>query len=456
MTDVRIGRLQSLGLTENQAKAYTALLELGRSTASALNKLSGVPRNKVYAVMEELNEKGLVDIYLEDPIVFAPRPIAHYLDLLANDLESRRRELVDSVDDLRKEFKITATLAEEQLQGGTFRIYKGRRAILQQHARMNREAEKSVRVLATRASAARTFQANSISEFADRDKLEFEVLTPLTEDNKAEVRQLAEIFGEAVRVTPGEGENVVIKVVDDHQVMFTHLIPDSTSTTTGDDVGVWTDNPVFLRLALDLVARARDRSHSVSTATRVLEEGLVSPEVRVVQDADERRTVLAEAFATARTVDIVAPSDDIMNGIEALVDPERLEALRHDGVKIRILTDVSDDLIALAPADVDIEIRHVNAPPAIFVLFEDRVLRGYQFDLEESPTFQPGRAVVYSTLPAAVKEARDHFDRIWEDATTIELPDARPEWLPHHKGMRAHTARDNRSSKVVARMQEQE
>ena len=52
----------NLGLTQNQAKVYLALLKLGmESNASSLFQISGVSRQDVYRVLLELEKLGIVE-----------------------------------------------------------------------------------------------------------------------------------------------------------------------------------------------------------------------------------------------------------------------------------------------------------------------------------------------------------------------------------------------------------
>lgn len=52
--------LQSLNLTEAQARVYLASLELGQATVQALAKKSGVKRSTIYTFLDELKERQLL------------------------------------------------------------------------------------------------------------------------------------------------------------------------------------------------------------------------------------------------------------------------------------------------------------------------------------------------------------------------------------------------------------
>ena len=53
---------EKLGLEENEAKVYLALLELGAATVSEIAKKSGITRTNGYHVLQKLSWSGLVNI----------------------------------------------------------------------------------------------------------------------------------------------------------------------------------------------------------------------------------------------------------------------------------------------------------------------------------------------------------------------------------------------------------
>lgn len=84
-----IRTLQDLGLTEYEAKAYLALLEDSPLSGYAISKHSGVPRSKIYEVLDSLVRKGAALTSHGDPVQYVPLPAAEFV--------ARRREEMESV-----------------------------------------------------------------------------------------------------------------------------------------------------------------------------------------------------------------------------------------------------------------------------------------------------------------------------------------------------------------------
>ncbi|RLI13667.1 TrmB family transcriptional regulator [Candidatus Bathyarchaeota archaeon] len=60
MVERALEALKALGLTEQEAKAYLALVAHGELTAKEVSMLSGVPYSKIYGILERLRERGWI------------------------------------------------------------------------------------------------------------------------------------------------------------------------------------------------------------------------------------------------------------------------------------------------------------------------------------------------------------------------------------------------------------
>ncbi len=60
--------LRDLGLTEYEAKVYTALVKIRSGTASDIHLVSGIPRSAVYGALNRLEEWGIVEVQSSKPM----------------------------------------------------------------------------------------------------------------------------------------------------------------------------------------------------------------------------------------------------------------------------------------------------------------------------------------------------------------------------------------------------
>jgi HTH-type transcriptional regulator, sugar sensing transcriptional regulator len=75
-------RLQRLGLTSYEARAYLALLRRDSSTAAETARLAGLPRQRVYDVLSSLVEKGLASTRPGKAVKYSATPPEHALEAL--------------------------------------------------------------------------------------------------------------------------------------------------------------------------------------------------------------------------------------------------------------------------------------------------------------------------------------------------------------------------------------
>ena len=91
-------RLQGLGFTLYEARAYVSLLEHNPVTRYELSKNSGVPRSAIYNVILELEEMGVVSLQTSDPETYVPLPVDRLFDLLD-------RQFKDKIEEAQKSLK---------------------------------------------------------------------------------------------------------------------------------------------------------------------------------------------------------------------------------------------------------------------------------------------------------------------------------------------------------------
>jgi sugar-specific transcriptional regulator TrmB len=105
-----VEKLRQVGLTEYEAKAYLALLNTHLNTATQVSEKSGVPRTKIYSVLEALKLKGWVRVYSGVPLLFkalAPRAVFEKVKGdLERFLESVQATLKEEVNGMCEKFVI--------------------------------------------------------------------------------------------------------------------------------------------------------------------------------------------------------------------------------------------------------------------------------------------------------------------------------------------------------------
>jgi len=94
--------LMHLGLSENEAKAYTALLSENPLTAYEVAKNSGIPSSKIYEIMRKLQNRFMVQsIHGERSKGFVPVPPDEFVNNYRSDMEESLQTVKSELSDLK-------------------------------------------------------------------------------------------------------------------------------------------------------------------------------------------------------------------------------------------------------------------------------------------------------------------------------------------------------------------
>jgi HTH-type transcriptional regulator, sugar sensing transcriptional regulator len=89
-----VQRLQALGFSQYEARAYCALLQKSPANGHEVAKTAGIPTSKIYETLERLLQKGAVRVQRSEPTLWAP---VDYRDLMA-ELRERMESTITAVE----------------------------------------------------------------------------------------------------------------------------------------------------------------------------------------------------------------------------------------------------------------------------------------------------------------------------------------------------------------------
>ncbi len=250
MLEGELETIQEYGLTEYEAKAYLALVELEEATAREVADVSRVPRTKIYGVIDDLHQKALVEVIPERPKRFLPLAFDEYLDRF----EAKFKDRLKQVKEDKTRFKdLVKSTDAPTIQGpGKFRVLKGRKNVLNKMLEMIEQAETSVWL---HGSSFAPLRINYYSPLM-HDKVSEGVLArihcPVLSTNRMDIEEAMAYADVRHRSTENTGSAIFI--VDGKEALTTHYIPDDTHLFKGEDVSMWTDDPAIVADMVELLA----------------------------------------------------------------------------------------------------------------------------------------------------------------------------------------------------------
>lgn len=239
----RISRLQEHGLTEYEARAYLALLELENSEASPIADLARVPRTKIYQALDGLEAKKLLAVIPDRPKRYQVQPISAYIDALESNFRSRAEAIGGAKEALTEEFAPRGKVTMERTGG--FVVLKGRANISSKLCEIMARSERDFALATSAMGAHRLAYHSDLLAQASARGATVRVLAPATPDNHPATESLHAIA--ELRHALVDLGAVTLAFVDEKEVMLIHHVPDDRHYFQGADVALWSDDPAIVQ-----------------------------------------------------------------------------------------------------------------------------------------------------------------------------------------------------------------
>lgn len=227
------GTLRDFGVSGNAAGAFCALVELHRATAGELVRKTGIPDSKIYYALDELADKGLVEVQEGKPKSYRVVP--------TKEVGLRLSRMVQEEYDRRKAASIRVASLLEPLRAATRSpatdvayIVKGLPNVVSRARALIQSARKEVVLLASDESLFRKLEEDLVQAARRRIRVRLAVPEiPVAKDlaKMAEVRSIV--------------CSCILVVVDAQQVLTI------SRTADRDAYAITSTDPTLVQLGLD-------------------------------------------------------------------------------------------------------------------------------------------------------------------------------------------------------------
>ena len=103
MFERSVTELTKLGLAEYEARAYVGLVGLGEGTARQVHEACGVPRPRIYDILDSLEQRGFVEVWPGKPKYYRAVPPDRLMRVLREGLEESMHIASEELMDLSLE-----------------------------------------------------------------------------------------------------------------------------------------------------------------------------------------------------------------------------------------------------------------------------------------------------------------------------------------------------------------
>ena len=265
ITNDEIGILESLGLSQIQAKVYLALARLGRAKAGEIYKNAHVARQDVYRILEKLQEIGLVHKIVCSPIEYAPTPFKDGITMLVErkraefeETEKRAEKVKENVfpNDISENDPLSesviATLEKEVLNSKTRKMFETATQSIDYVSCWKAFVSGSIETFKeTKRALRRGAKGRTVTDLPKNSLPISKLVQKLIQDHSLEVRTVDSI------------PFVALGIIDKKEIVFTPLPQRTTQTVT-----YWSRNRGFVELANNYFETMWNKADPLQLSTR--------------------------------------------------------------------------------------------------------------------------------------------------------------------------------------------
>jgi sugar-specific transcriptional regulator TrmB len=242
-------RLRDFGLTPNQAKTYLATIQLGVATISQIAKSAKIRREAVYRVLSKLENLGLLERILGNPLKVKATPIEDALTILIQHERDRSQQHLSQLQTQKKQIIDNFAMPPfiPPVQAPHFSLITDRDAIIAKGTQMVSTATAAIDIMTSRDVFYHFFgNYQDLLMNTIHNKVTIRLLLNVTQHHDL-ILQLIEQY--AAKGTP-------LTVKYTQQPLNHYLITDysealfttSTEPATGRNPSLWTNDEQFVEI----------------------------------------------------------------------------------------------------------------------------------------------------------------------------------------------------------------
>ncbi len=390
--------LEKLGLSNSESRAYIALTSIKEGRASEIARVSRIPRNKIYAVLESLHMKGFAEILPEKVMRFRAVPFDSAFLLF---LESSERH----VDELKKTGeKVVNQLKHvryDRHEVGEFTVYKSKKIIYKKLIELIQSAHESIALCLEMPEMRRVYFLFKNSG----KKLDVEIITKIETGTRSEAKEWMGFANlrHAENIPPAK-----IAVIDGKEVFV--FQPDAP-------IALHSTDKSFVSLIQNFTTILWNSSLPAKERIAWLETGKPAEDVKFVKGEKAVYEVTKELSLGAKKM--------ICN-ISTEGSPERTlrfgvfsadEDLAKKGVRFRCIYPITKKNVRFVKKIMGIaDVRHIDFSPMRVRIIDGRMCIVRQLEEEELNE----KFCIYSNAKDFISAIQLFFDKTWSQAVPAE------------------------------------
>ncbi|HJX22873.1 MAG TPA: helix-turn-helix domain-containing protein [Candidatus Bathyarchaeia archaeon] len=421
--------LRELGLSRREMDVYFFLSKKGTQGVKSVSTNLKIERVQAYRMLNNLQEKGVIEATLETPVRFAAVPLARLIDSMINTKKSELSELELGKSEMTRYWE-TLSASGSELPVARFLVLTERRRIYDEIRHAFQESREEILELTSSAGVIQEDLAGIFDEMVDlaptKPDVRIKILTNITKENEQIVEKLTKrISGEKLNIQlrhieMGSRTYPRFMIKDEEEAILYVTTRDESTFLSQMDTGLRINSRIFVSALRGSFMEMWRNSMDAESRLEELTTGKPSEETLIIKDPGEAGKKLAAALAGAGR-DIVAITSS--DGLDHLLRTAMLALPKDKGLKIRIMAPIDlDNLQAAQSLSEFCEVRHVQISYLLMMIVD-----GDQLFMFESPKLDaPGQVMpfyledmFYTNDSRYVIRVKEMVDDIWKRGVEI-------------------------------------
>jgi sugar-specific transcriptional regulator TrmB len=410
--------LESLGLTQWDAKVYIILAKRGPIKASDAAKALKLSKQRLYPIVKSLQSKGIVNSTLEHPARLSAVPFEKVLDLFVKAKMEQAQRIQRNLDELLSDWQSVA-IAESDSPPAKFTVIEGRSYIYSKIQQMIQDTESQLSFVATVPSLARADQFGLFDAAFNhplKSRIRFRFITEVNEQNAKAVKALLKKKPKTGFNLEGKTPDLGLKlcprmVIRDEKEMVFFIDPrQGDFASEQDDACLWTNCKSLTHSFLALFEDQWKNSTDIQKKILEIETGKPMPKTYIINDAETAKGKYDATLGKAtKEILMVASSTGL---IELCKNKRLVTECTKRGVSVKIMAPITGQNLKAAQQLLKFcEVRHVPAGYLETTIVDGQHL--FQFKNSE----QIFENVFYTSDYDYVEKTRNMLSAMWKSSS---------------------------------------
>ena len=411
--------LTIFGLTEKEKEIYVFLSKHGIQKISQISNSMNINKGLVYRLLKSLEQKGFVEVTLENPTRYIPVEVEKIIDEY---IESKRQEaaiIENSKQDLLSDWKeIEKPVLDSPLE--RFSIIESEKKVFNKICQMVKETKEELVSIATVNGLLRaeTYGVlDNILNHPSMTKLKIRYITSANEDNISSIKYLMaklnsvlSLRGKHPELQSNQLPRLVIK--DGEEILLFINESPQIITDPSSDIVLCTNCKSIVHSFYDLFEDVWSKSSDIEVIIRQIEEGKPPEFMELLKDPIKAKRIFIDFLNNSKKEIFIVTSSERLIHIPKNID--LLKKWHSKGISIKIMAPVTvQNRKAVQQLLEFSDIRHIPVAYADLTIIDDSHL--FQFN-KFSPNYSNlnFEDVLYTNESNYIKKTKKILLELWK------------------------------------------